>query len=437
METLGLEKLRRESPPDLPQILKDPGHVHFTHEKIASENPRIKALFPSTCGHPVMKAQTGKKRQAKPLRIGVVFSGGQAAGGHNVVIGIHHALKKLHPQSQLFGFLDGPSGIIAGKSKELTADFIALYLNQGGFDMIGSGRTKIETEEQLAASLSVVQNMKLDGLVIIGGDDSNTNAAVLAEYFLKHDCGAKVIGVPKTIDGDLKNGYVAASFGFDTASKIYSEIIGNIARDALSAKKYTHFIKLMGRSASHIALECAMATQPNLTLIGEEVAAHKMTLAQITKEIADLIVKRSESSKHYGVILIPEGLIEFIPEISALIKELNQILNAEQTTLAQMTARLTPSSQNCLASLPEKIQQQLLFARDPHGNVQVSLIATERLLAELVTEELEERKKKGTYQGKFAPLQHFLGYEGRAGFPSHFDSYYCYALGFAGRPIDR
>ena len=431
METLGLEKLRRESLPDLPLILKDPAHVHFTHEKKSTESEKIKALFPSTCGHPVLKGQTGKKRSAKPLRVGVVFSGGQAAGGHNVIIGLLHALKKLNPQSQVIGFLDGPSGIIAGKSKELTENFAAAYLNQGGFDMIGSGRTKIETEEQLAASLSFVQNLKLDGLVIIGGDDSNTNAAVLAEYYLKHGCPARVIGVPKTIDGDLKNAYVATSFGFDTASKIYSEIIGNIARDALSAKKYTHFIKLMGRSASHIALECAMATQPNLTLIGEEVAAHKMTLAQITKEIADLIAKRSELGKNYGVILIPEGLIEFIPEISALIKELNQILNAEQISMTQVTARLTPSSQKCLVSLPEKIQQQLLFARDPHGNVQVSMIETERLLAELVIAELEERKKKGTYQGKFAPLQHFLGYEGRAGFPSHFDSHYCYALGFA------
>ncbi len=341
------------------------------------------------------------------------------------------ALKKLNPQSQVFGFLDGPGGIIAGKAKNYPTDLIAPYLNQGGFDMIGSGRTKIETEEQLAASLSVVQSMKLDGLVIIGGDDSNTNAAILAEYFLKHGCTAKVIGVPKTIDGDLKNAYVATSFGFDTACKIYSEIIGNIARDALSAKKYYHFIKLMGRSASHIALECAMATQPNLTLIGEEVAAKKMTLSQITKEIADLVVKRAETGKHYGVILIPEGLIEFIPEISILIKELNQILNAEHTSSAQIASRLTPSSQKCLAALPEKIQRQLLFTRDPHGNVQVSLIETERLLAELVSKELEERKEKGTYKGKFAPLQHFFGYEGRAGFPSHFDSNYCYALGFA------
>lgn len=427
-----LQKARQEHLPDLPRILNDLGHLSFKHETKKSENhEKIKALFPLTSGHDILKGQAGARRASKPLQVGVVLSGGQAAGGHNVIIGIHHALKQLNANSRLFGFLDGPGGIVTGKSKELTSEIIAPYLNQGGFDMIGSGRTKIETEEQLNASLAVVQAMKLNGLVIIGGDDSNTNAAVLAEYFLKNHCATQVIGVPKTIDGDLKNAHVAVSFGFDTASKIYSEMIGNIARDALSAKKYYHFIKLMGRSASHIALECALTTQPNLTLIGEEVAIKKMTLVEITNEIADLISKRAEAGKDYGVILIPEGLIEFIPEVASLLRELNLILSSEHTiSISQVSSQLTPSSQRCFLSLPERIQQQLLHTRDPHGNVQVSLIETERLFMELVTKELEERAKKGAYRGKFAPLQHFLGYEGRAGFPSHFDSNYCYALGF-------
>ncbi len=426
-----LRNLRRRQLPELPFILRDLSHVHFTQSAQGREgDERIKTLFPLTHGHPVLTGQKGEKRMPKPLQVGVVLSGGQAAGGHNVIIGIHDALQQLDSQSRLFGFLGGPGGIVSGKCKELTKALIAPYLNQGGFDMIGSGRTKIETEEELSASLAVIQKMRLDGLVIVGGDDSNTNAAVLAEYFLKNGCAAKVIGVPKTIDGDLKNAYVATSFGFDTASKIYSEIIGNIARDALSAKKYYHFIKLMGRSASHIALECALVTQPNLTLIGEEVAAKKLTLAQITHEIADLIVKRAEIGKNYGLILIPEGLIEFIPEISILIKELNQILSSESApSSTQISSQLTASSQSCFASLPEKIQQQLLHARDPHGNVQVSLIETERLFMDLVSKELEQRQKRGAYPGKFAPLQHFLGYEGRSGFPTPFDSNYCYALG--------
>jgi pyrophosphate--fructose-6-phosphate 1-phosphotransferase len=427
-----LQNLRRKQFPDLPLILKDLSHIHFVQSATESEsNKQIKTLFPLTYGHPILKGQKGKKRLSKLLQIGVVFSGGQAAGGHNVIIGVHDALEQLHPASRLFGFLGGPEGVVSGKCKELTTKIIAPYLNQGGFDMIGSGRIKIETEEQLSASLAVVQKMKLDGLVIIGGDDSNTNAAVLAEYFLKNGCATKVIGVPKTIDGDLKNAYVSMSFGFDTASKIYSEMIGNIARDALSAKKYYHFIKLMGRSASHIALECALTTHPNLTLIGEEIAEKKLTLAQMTKEIADLIVKRAESGKNYGIVLIPEGLIEFIPEMSVLIKELNHYLSIESPiSHMQILSKLTASSQSCFSSLPERIQQQLLHARDPHGNVQVSWIETERLFMELVSKELAERQRQGNYPGKFSPLQHFLGYEGRSGFPSHFDSNYSYALGF-------
>lgn len=422
---MELKQARQAQIPDLPAILKDPTLVNFTKSSSGAGHEKIQALFPFIREQAVLSGQKGQKRASKPLQVGVVLSGGQAAGGHNVIIGIHDCLKQLNSNSRLFGFLDGPSSIISGKSKELTAQTIAPYRNQGGFDMIGSGRTKIETEEQLSAALSVVQKMKLDALIIIGGDDSNTNAAILAEYFLKHGCTAKVIGVPKTIDGDLKNAYVATSFGFDTAAKTYSEIIGNIARDALSAKKYYHFIKLMGRSASHIALECALATQPNLTLIGEEVAEKKMTLVQIVNDIADLIVKRAEMGKNYGIVLIPEGLIEFIPEIGVLIKELNPLLNAE-TPISEISSKLSSPSQQCYTALPERIREQLLKTRDPHGNVQVSLIETERLLIEAVAKELNKRGKGD----KFSSLPHFLGYEGRSGYPSCFDSNYCYALGF-------
>src|ERR1700722_19205173 len=312
-----LQKFRSDELPELPLFLQDPTCVNFSADTKPSEkHEQISPLFPLTHGQPGLQAQKGQKRTCRPLQVAVLFSGGQAAGGHNVIIGAFHALKKLHPQSRLFAFLAGPGGLIAGKSRELTAESIAPYLNQGGFDMIGSGRVKIETQQQLADSLAAVKKMKLDGLVIIGGDDSNTNAAILAEYFSKHACPTTVVGVPKTIDGDLKNSYVCISFGFDTATKTYAEIIGNIERDALSAKKYYHFIKLMGRSASHIALECALATQPNLTLISEDISKKKKTLNHVIQDIADLIRKRAEAGKDYGVILIPEGVIEFIPEIA-------------------------------------------------------------------------------------------------------------------------
>lgn len=413
-----LQKLRIDYKPPIPKILLT--GVQFVHEKSFTIEPELQKLFPKTYNQAPLKGQEGVKGASKPLRVGVVFSGGQAPGGHNVVTGLFDALKKLNPANELIGFLDGPSGILNNKTKPLTVDLLADYRNQGGFDLIGSGRTKIEAPEQFEAALKTVQTLKLDGLVIIGGDDSNTNAAFLAEFFLSKGCATKVIGVPKTIDGDLKNPYVPISFGFDTACKIYSEMIGNIARDALSAKKYTHFIKLMGRSASHIALECALKTKPNLCLIGEEVAEKKMTLDQIVQEICAVLSKRAEKGKHYGVILIPEGLIEFIPEVGALISELNRQIKPSD---------LSPDSKCCFASLPERIQKQLLLDRDPHGNVQVSRIETELLLIEKVAE---------AYKGKFSPLAHFFGYEGRSGFPSNFDANYCYALGMtAALLIDR
>lgn len=402
-----LERLRQDYHPPVPKLLQDLSHISFAPGKPTSsvaQPEELKKLFPRTFGRPIAIASLGKERARKPLRIGAVFSGGQAAGGHNVIAGLFDALPQ---KSALFGFLNGPSGLISGAYKELTRESIAPYRNQGGFDLLGSGRTKIETPEQFSACLKVCQNLKLDGLVIIGGDDSNTNAALLAEFFLSQDCATQVIGVPKTIDGDLQNPLLPISFGFDTACKVYAELIGNIARDAVSAKKYYHFIRLMGRSASHIALECALSTHPNLTLIGEE----KKGLDAIVQEIVDLIAARAAAGKKYGVILIPEGIIEFIPEFSQLLKELNQTSDIKS---------LTPPSRHCFAQFPEDIQNQLLIERDPHGNVQVSLIETERMLIELVRKEID---------GSFNAVNHFLGYEGRSGFPSNFDAAYCYALG--------
>lgn len=426
MHSDALQKARQAYRPILPALLKNLLEVSFVQsEEKMQEDPKVKSLFPHTSGQPLLRAKKSSKRSSKPLKVGVVLSGGQASGGHNVITGLYDALKHMHPDSKLFGFLGGPGGIVSGKNKELTAEVLDPYRNQGGFEMIGSGRTKIETPEQFQGALVAVQKLELDGLVIIGGDDSNTNAAVLAEHFKKHGCATRVVGVPKTIDGDLKNAYVATSFGFDTACKVYSEMIGNIARDAVSAKKYYHFIKLMGRSASHVTLECALSTCPNLTFIGEEVGAKKMTLKQIVGEIADLVCKRADMGKSYGVILIPEGLIEFIPEIAVLIRELNQIL-AQGVTKESVAEKLTPASRACFSGLSEKIQHQLLVNRDPHGNVHVSLIETERFLMELVEKELEAR----AFKSKFFPVPHFLGYEGRAGYPSNFDCNYCYALGF-------
>lgn len=425
-----LQKERLKYEPKLPKALEHVGKLKLAKGKSREKSfTTLPQLFPILSKQePFVTFDSGGNVQHGPLRIGVVLSGGQAAGGHNVITGLFDALHKLNLSSQLFGFSDGPKGIVEQKYKELTAQLLAPYRNQGGFDMIGSGRTKIETEEQFQAAEACVRALKLDGLVVIGGDDSNTNAALLAEYFLKKNCPTTVVGVPKTIDGDLANADIEISFGFDTATKTYSETIGNIARDALSAKKYYYFIKLMGRSASNIALECALQTQPNMVLIGEEVAAKQQTLQQVTTEICDLICQRAEKGKDYGIILIPEGIIEFIPEFRVLISELNSLL-AGSSDAKNIEQKLTAASRSCFQALPKETQMQLLLDRDPHGNVQVSKIETERMFQETVQRELEQRQAAGRYKGKFSAQPEFCGYEGRSALPTNFDAQYCYALG--------
>ena len=422
-----LQKKRATFTPTIPELLKDLASlVPNDEEKTTAKanQDQIQKLFPHTYSRPFLTFKKGSSSFA-PKTVGVVFSGGQASGGHNVITGLFDALMKMHPESKLYGFLNGPSGICDNKTIELTKEILAPYRNQGGFDLIGSGRTKIETDQQLKDSLNTCNTLALDGLVIIGGDDSNTNGAVLAEYFLENNCKTAVVGVPKTIDGDLRNEYVELSFGFDTATKVYSEMIGNIARDALSAKKYFHFIKLMGRSASHIALECALKTQPNFTLIGEEVLEKKKTLTDITNELVDMITLRYENGKNYGLVLVPEGLIEFIPEVKILIQELNNFLSGKDNpSKEEVKKALSTEALSCFEELPEKIQDQLLLTRDPHGNVTVSQIETEYLLVELVSQRL-----KGI---PFNPIRHFFGYEGRCSMPSNFDTNYCYNLGRLG-----
>lgn len=431
-ELSPLQRVRIDFKPKLPPLLEKISEVCFTSETLVPiSDERILSTFPHLSSQPVLHGAQGAADAHRALSVGIVFSGGQAPGGHNVISGLFDALNNMSQHSQLYGFLNGPSGIVDGKYKLLTKEEIYPYRNLGGFDLLGSGRTKIETEEQLSSSLKTAIALKLDALVIIGGDDSNTNAALLAEYFTAHGSKCTVVGVPKTIDGDLQNNYVPISFGFDSACRVYAELIGNIAKDALSARKYYHFIKLMGRSASHITVECALATRPNLALIGEEIATKRKTLKEVVMQIADVICKRAVEDKNYGVILIPEGLVEFIPEVSSLIKELSIILSkADNMTKQQAAAHLTPESKECFMSLPENIQDQLFFDRDPHGNVQLALIETEKLLSQMVMQELSERKSLGLYEGKFAPMHHYLGYEGRSGLPTNFDAHYCYALGF-------
>ena len=402
----------------------------------------IKKLFPSTYGLPVLKFDvdsSSKNKVKEPINVGVILSGGQAPGGHNVISGLFDGIKAINKDSRLYGFLLGPGGLVDHKYMELTADIIDDYRNTGGFDIIGSGRTKLEKKEQFDKGLEILKELNIKALVIIGGDDSNTNAAVLAEYYKQINAGVQVIGCPKTIDGDLKNDVIEVSFGFDTACKVYSEVIGNIQRDCNSAKKYWHFIKLMGRSASHIALECALQVQPNVCIVSEEVEAKNMTLADVVNYIADIVAARAKDGNNFGTVLIPEGLIEFIPAVKSLIAELNDLLadkGAEFAAVEKDKQRqfiidnLTKANAEIYESLPEGVARQLTLDRDPHGNVQVSLIETEKLLSEMVGKRLAEMKKEGKYDGKFSALHHFFGYEGRCADPTNFDADYCYALGY-------
>ena len=446
MKISSLQRARYEYTPKLPGMLRNGIADICVNEgaetQSVADQEKIKALFPNTYGKKEITFQKGQNTsEAKKQVVGVILSGGQAPGGHNVISGLYDALKATNPENVLYGFKGGPSGLIEDSFIEFTDEYINEYRNTGGFDIIGSGRTKLETEEQFAIVAEVCKKHGITAVVIIGGDDSNTNAAVLAEYFAAHNTGVQVIGCPKTIDGDLKNEDIECSFGFDTATKTYSEIIGNIERDANSAKKYWHFVKVMGRSASHVALECALETRPNICLISEEVAAKKMSLSEIADYIADSVETRSNNGMNFGVAIIPEGVVEFVPEFSVLIHEINELLagskadefNALPTwgdKYGFIQNGLTEESMNVFSILPVAIQQQLFLERDPHGNVQVSLIESEKLFSALVADKLAARKAAGTYNGKFGALHHFLGYEGRCAFPSNFDSDYCYSLGY-------
>ena len=446
MNISPLQKERLQYVPKLPGMLRN-GIAEISVKEgeptqSAADQEKIKALFPNTYGEKEITFVKGKNTSAaKKQVVGVILSGGQAPGGHNVVCGLYDALKATDPENVLYGFKGGPSGLLNDDYLIFDDEYINQFRNTGGFDIIGSGRTKLETEEQFAVAAEVCKKHGITAIVIIGGDDSNTNAAVLAEYFAAHKTGVQVIGCPKTIDGDLKNEDIECSFGFDTATKTYSELIGNIERDANSAKKYWHFVKVMGRSASHVALECALETQPNICLISEEVAAKKMSLSEIADYIADAVEKRAAKGMNFGVAVIPEGVVEFVPEFSALIAEINELLAGSKAeefnslgTWAEKYAfiekGLTKESMAVFAILPEAIQQQLFLERDPHGNVQVSMIESEKLFSAMVGAKLAERKKAGTYTGKFATQHHFFGYEGRCAFPSNFDADYCYSLGY-------
>ena len=442
----SLQKARYEYAPKLPQMLR--GGISEISVSEGAETAsvadceKIAALFPNTYGKREIVFKKGENTSvAKKQVVGVILSGGQAPGGHNVICGLYDALKSTNPENVLYGFKNGPIGLIEDNYIIFDDEYINAYRNTGGFDIIGSGRTKLETNEQFAIVADVCKKHGITAIVIIGGDDSNTNAAVLAEYFAANNTGVQVIGCPKTIDGDLKNEDIDCSFGFDTATKTYSEIIGNIGRDANSAKKYWHFVKVMGRSASHVALECALKTQPNICLISEEVAAKKMSLSEIADYIADSVAGRAAKGMNFGVAVIPEGVVEFVPEFSVLISEINELLagskadefNALPTwadKYAFIENGLTKASMEVFAILPQGIQQQLFLERDPHGNVQVSLIESEKLFSAIVADKLAARKKAGTYNGKFSPIHHFLGYEGRCAFPSNFDADYCYSLGY-------
>ena len=445
LSPLQIERLKYQ--PKLPSSLSEGINSLEMVEGSATQSVRdqeqIQELFKNTYGKPVVTFKhTASSNSSEVRNVGVILSGGQAPGGHNVIAGLYDALKQANSANKLYGFLGGPSGIIEGKYVEFDDKFMDAYRNTGGFDIIGSGRTKLETEEQFEKSLAVCRKLNISAVVIIGGDDSNTNAALLAEWFVKNNTGIQVIGCPKTIDGDLKNDQIEISFGFDTATKTYAELIGNIERDANSAKKYWHFVKIMGRSASHVALEAALQTQPNITLISEEVEEKKMSLESIINYMCGIIVKRANMGKNFGIAVIPEGLIEFIPEMKSMIANLNDIMAALENDSEFVNAttirdkfdivenRLEADNAKVYASLPVLIKGQLLADRDPHGNVQVSKIETEKLLIEMISTRLDELKSQGEFIGKFNAQSHFFGYEGRCAFPSNFDADYCYSLGF-------
>lgn len=440
-----LQQAREAYQPKLPSALWGPVKaVRGEATESIGDQEEIKKLFPNTYGLPELRfendveAAKSKDIVGDKFNVGVILSGGQAPGGHNVISGLFDGIKSINKENRLYGFLMGPSGLVDHDYIELTSDLIDQYRNTGGFDIIGSGRTKLETPEQFDKGLEIIKELNIRAIVIVGGDDSNTNAAILAEYYKAKNEPVQVIGCPKTIDGDLKNAWIETSFGFDTATKLYSELIGNVERDAHSSKKYWHFIKLMGRSASHIALECALKTQPNYCIISEEVAANNKTLKHIVEDIANVVAKRAADGKNFGTILIPEGLIEFLPSIKKLIAELNDLLanhsevkGMDEDQLHQFVINhLSQENADTFASLPKDMALQLALDRDPHGNVQVSLVETEKLLSDMVGERLEKMKAEGKYVGKYAALHHFFGYEGRCADPSNFDSDYCYSLGF-------
>jgi pyrophosphate--fructose-6-phosphate 1-phosphotransferase len=443
MTKSALQIARASYVPKIPAVFK--GNIQIKEGAATAsvdDQEEIKKLFPHIYGLPILTfvETEGQAGLDTPVNVGVILSGGQAPGGHNVIAGIYDGIKRLHPESRLYGFILGPAGLINHEYKELTGDIIDEYRNTGGFDIIGSGRTKLETKEQFDKGLEILKKLNIKALVIIGGDDSNTNACVLAEYYQSINAGVQVIGCPKTIDGDLKNEQIEISFGFDTACKVYSELIGNIERDCNSSRKYWHFIKVMGRSASHIALECALQTHPNICIISEEIEAKKWSLDDIVEHIAGIIVDREEQGLGFGTIIIPEGLIEFIPAIKDLIEELNDFFahSSDEFNLVRRSqqreyiiSKLSPKNAKVYAGLPEKVARQLALDRDPHGNVQVSMIQTEELLSKMIGRKLEGWAKEGKYKGKFSPVHHFFGYEGRSAAPSNYDADYCYSLGYA------
>ena len=437
----ALQVARAAYQPKLPQALKGAVvAVEGAATQSVGNQEEIKAMFPNTYGMPVITFEAGEQKPMEAFNVGIILSGGQAPGGHNVISGLYDGVKSLNPNSKLYGFLMGPGGLVDHKYVEFNDEFIDEYRNTGGFDIIGSGRTKLEKEAQFESGIEILRELGIKALVIIGGDDSNTNACVLAEYYAAKKYGVQVIGCPKTIDGDLKNDQIETSFGFDTACKTYSELIGNIQRDCNSARKYWHFIKLMGRSASHIALECALQTQPNVCLVSEEVEQKNMSLDDVVTYIANIVAARAAEGNNFGTVLIPEGLIEFIPAIKKLIAELNEVLtdpatgesrefaNAEEQ-IAFVKSNIAPENLAILESLPADVARQLCLDRDPHGNVQVSLIETEKLLSRMVATKLDAWKKEGKFNGKFSAQHHFFGYEGRCAAPSNYDADYCYALG--------